>query len=312
VDLLLVEDNFEIVTLWLPHLTRAAFHVDVVITVAAAIAAVLQRPYDVVVLDLKLPDGDGLDVLQMMRRRGIETPVVIQSGHGTYEAALNAGGLGAVAFLEKPVGLTTLIARVTAAAASVKTTSDPLARAEGELSEVHDEGQDAAVLCAGVLLRAMADRALTLRQFERLRQELILLTATNHKPDLARLVDAIGDASTLQLSEDRQVDRILAVLAYAEVSGATALAEACGMSARAVRDQLTEVTGCGISAWRRLSRVRRVVIAVAGTQEPVSQCAYNAGYAHNQASARDCGLLLGLTPTRIRIWSRCVNRVHRV
>lgn len=298
-DLLLVEDNLEVVTLWLPHLTRAAFHVNVVLTVAAAIAAVLQRRYDVVVLDLKLPDGDGLDVLQTMRRHGIETPVVIQSGHGTYEAALHAGGLGAVAFLEKPVGLKTLIARVTAAA-SVKTTSDPLVRAREELAKVDCGRKDAAGRYAGILLRAMADRSLMLRQFERLREELILLVVTDRRPDAARIVDAIGDASKLHLAENQQVDRVLAVLASAEVSGASALAVACGMSARAVRDELREATGWGISAWRRLSRVRRVVIAVASTQEPVSQCAYNAGYAHNQASARDCGLLLGLTPTRIR------------
>ena len=115
VDLLLVEDEPQVVNLLRMHLVRAGFSVDAVITVAAATAAVLQRPYDVVVLDLKLPDGDGLSVLRTMRRHGIETPVVIHSGHGTYEAALNAGGLRAVAFIEKPVRLKTFIARVTAA-----------------------------------------------------------------------------------------------------------------------------------------------------------------------------------------------------
>ena len=50
-DLLLVEDEPQIVKLLLLHLTRAGFSVDAVITVAAATAAVLQRRYDVVVLD---------------------------------------------------------------------------------------------------------------------------------------------------------------------------------------------------------------------------------------------------------------------
>ena len=64
-------------------------------------------PYDVVLLDIWLPDRDGLDVLADMRQLAVEMrpEVVIISGHGTIEAAVKATKLGAYDFLEKPLSL---------------------------------------------------------------------------------------------------------------------------------------------------------------------------------------------------------------
>ena len=72
-----------------------------------ALALLRDVEYDVVLLDIWLPDGDGLDVLGKVREMALATPpeIVIISGHGTIEAAVRATKLGAYDFLEKPLSL---------------------------------------------------------------------------------------------------------------------------------------------------------------------------------------------------------------
>ncbi|HKY31165.1 MAG TPA: sigma-54 dependent transcriptional regulator [Candidatus Polarisedimenticolia bacterium] len=58
----------------------------------------------VVILDIKMPEMDGLEVLETMRRQGMEMPVIVVSGHGDIETAVRATKLGAFNFIEKPFG----------------------------------------------------------------------------------------------------------------------------------------------------------------------------------------------------------------
>jgi len=58
---------------------------------------------DIIFLDIKLPGMDGLEVLKQLKERGIDTPVVMISGHGTIDTAVSATKMGAYNFLEKPL-----------------------------------------------------------------------------------------------------------------------------------------------------------------------------------------------------------------
>ncbi len=70
-----------------------------------ALAALGARRYDLVLLDVWLPGADGLDVLGRIREADAELPVVVISGHGTIETAVNALRIGAQDFVEKPLSL---------------------------------------------------------------------------------------------------------------------------------------------------------------------------------------------------------------
>ncbi len=79
---------------------------------AAARDAVAEAPYDVVVLDLGLPDGDGLELLREWRSNGFETPILILSARDAVEDRIHGLNLGADDYLPKPFSVDELIARV--------------------------------------------------------------------------------------------------------------------------------------------------------------------------------------------------------
>jgi Response regulator containing CheY-like receiver, AAA-type ATPase, and DNA-binding domains len=80
---------------------------------AAALNQAFTRPQpDVVLLDVKLPDADGLDLLPHIKRRWPETEVIVLTGHGTITMAVEAGKRGAYNFLTKPFENEKLLADV--------------------------------------------------------------------------------------------------------------------------------------------------------------------------------------------------------
>jgi len=112
--LLLVEDNERFAVLLKRGLAAAGFVVDVLPTAEAAAAALRASRFDIVVLDLGLPDTDGLDVLGEMRRHQDATPVLILTARGSLEDRVIGLQSGADDYLVKPFALEELIARLQA------------------------------------------------------------------------------------------------------------------------------------------------------------------------------------------------------
>jgi DNA-binding response OmpR family regulator len=112
--LLVVEDEARIVEVLRAALGRAGFAVDAVETVAEARAALPLIPYDAVILDLGLPDGDGLALLAGLRRHGSRVPVLVLTARDAVEARVTGLDAGADDYLVKPFATTELVARTKA------------------------------------------------------------------------------------------------------------------------------------------------------------------------------------------------------
>lgn len=112
--ILFVEDNLRLATLVRKGMEKEGFTVDAFGTIAEAEEAMELTPYDAAILDLGLPDGDGIDLLKFMQEKKKAYPVLIltaRDGIGDRVKGLNAG---ADDYLLKPFAMEELTARVRA------------------------------------------------------------------------------------------------------------------------------------------------------------------------------------------------------
>ncbi|HVC51965.1 MAG TPA: response regulator transcription factor [Stellaceae bacterium] len=112
--LLLVEDNERLADLLKQGLAAAGFAVDVLATAADATTALRTGHRDAVILDLGLPDADGIEVLTEMRERGDATPVLVLTARGSVRDRVCGLQSGADDYLVKPFALEELVARLQA------------------------------------------------------------------------------------------------------------------------------------------------------------------------------------------------------
>lgn len=110
--LLLVEDDPRLCESLQTALGNAGLTTDVLATAGDADAMLQATRYDAVVLDLGLPDGDGLNVLRKMRARGDGTPVLVLPGRGSLRERVTGFEAGADDYAVKPFPLEELIARL--------------------------------------------------------------------------------------------------------------------------------------------------------------------------------------------------------
>jgi two-component system response regulator MtrA len=108
---LLVEDDERIRKELLDGLRGSGFDVDVSVLGRHARLA-LERDYDLVLLDLGLPDGDGLDLCRELRSRGRAVPVIILTARDAPEHRVRGLDVGADDYVVKPFHMPELIARV--------------------------------------------------------------------------------------------------------------------------------------------------------------------------------------------------------
>jgi two-component system nitrogen regulation response regulator NtrX len=107
--ILVVDDESEIRTLLKEILTEEGYRVTTAQDAAAAREQRDETEPDLVLLDIWMPDTDGISLLKEWSEEGGICPVVMMSGHGTVDTAVEATRLGAVDFIEKPLSLTKLL-----------------------------------------------------------------------------------------------------------------------------------------------------------------------------------------------------------
>ena len=112
--LLLIEDNERLVDLVRTGLTKAGFAVDAYHTAGDGKEALLSAPYDALILDLGLPDKDGMTVLAELRARNLDLPVLILTARDGMNDRVRGLNEGADDYLLKPFAMEELIARIRA------------------------------------------------------------------------------------------------------------------------------------------------------------------------------------------------------
>jgi DNA-binding response OmpR family regulator len=112
--LLVIEDSTELAKLLETGLSKFAFEVDAVETAAKARDALAQVRYAAVILDLGLPDADGISILRHLREAKDPIPVLILTARGSVEDRVHGLQVGADDYLVKPFAFEELVARLKA------------------------------------------------------------------------------------------------------------------------------------------------------------------------------------------------------
>ncbi len=163
---LVVDDEKDIRELVKEILEDEGYDVSVAENGEAARKARQTRRPDLILLDIWMPDVDGITLLKEWSEEGrLETPVIMISGHGTVETAVEATRLGAYDFLEKPLSLAKLLLTVKRALeadrlmfenlglrAQAKPLAEPIARSEG-MRKLREQLDRVAKTDAWVLIR---------------------------------------------------------------------------------------------------------------------------------------------------------------
>jgi len=105
-SLLLVDDDEAFLRRLAKAMEKRGFEVETAGTVAAGKAVAVARPPAYAVVDLRLEDGNGLDVVETLRARRPESRIVVLTGYGAIATAVAAVKIGATDYLSKPADAT--------------------------------------------------------------------------------------------------------------------------------------------------------------------------------------------------------------
>lgn len=126
--LLIVEDDLTFSLMLKTWLGKQGFGVETAGSVRAAVRLLLERrPFDLVLSDLRLPDEDGLYLLEWMRGKGIGTPLIIMTGYAEVQNAVEAMKRGASDYVAKPVQQDILLRKIREALVAARPAPAPAA-----------------------------------------------------------------------------------------------------------------------------------------------------------------------------------------
>ena len=112
--ILLIDDEASIRRSVVPLLRSRGYEVEAASTAREALSSVAGQPFDLIILDLGLPDMDGLDVCVRLRESS-EVPIIVLSARGAEQQKVAALDWGADDYVTKPFGPEELLARIRAA-----------------------------------------------------------------------------------------------------------------------------------------------------------------------------------------------------
>ena len=177
---LVVEDDPEVAEFLQRVLRDATWAVDVTPTCAAARQQLAMVPYDLAVIDVGLPDGDGFELCRALRREGNHTPVLLLTARNAVNDRVRGLDAGADDYLAKPFAVSELLARLRALARRPSAVVAPVLQCD-------DLTLDPA---QRTVYRAGVELALTAREFALLE---FLLRNARRVCTRARILEAVWD-----------------------------------------------------------------------------------------------------------------------
>jgi DNA-binding NtrC family response regulator len=188
-NVLVVDDEADIRGLIQEILTDEGYSVTVAASAAEAREANEAKHYDMVLLDIWMPETDGITLLREWSDQGEpKCPVVIMSGHGTVDTAVEATRLGAFDFIEKPLSIAKLLRTVERGLDSAKSQGGPSRTLLPQLL---------APVGRSPVVRNLREQA---KQFARLNSSVLLIGESGTgRAAFARYMHAIGTAADAPL-----------------------------------------------------------------------------------------------------------------
>ncbi|WP_395793565.1 sigma-54-dependent transcriptional regulator [Aquimonas sp.] len=259
--LLVVDDEPDIRQLLSEVLGDEGYSVDTAEHADAARAARVGRTHDAVLLDIWMPGTDGIALLREWKSAGDDTPIVMMSGHGTIETAVEATRLGAYDFIEKPISLAKLLITLERALEAQRLRADnqalrkqlapPVAPLGGSAAMQHLRGQLERLAAVEAPVLLLGEPGTGKESLARWMHEL---SARRDQPFVTVAAGAIADeaAATTLFGEEHEGGNISGLLERAE--GGTLY--------------LDEIAELGPELQLRLSSVleRREILRVGGRQ----------------------------------------------
>jgi DNA-binding response OmpR family regulator len=112
IRVLLVDDEQGFVEVLTKRLRKRRFEVTSALSGKEAVRIMRSKSFDIAVLDLKMEDLDGIEVLKIFKILDPQMPVIILTGHGSEQAAREGLALGALDYLMKPCDLEELMQKI--------------------------------------------------------------------------------------------------------------------------------------------------------------------------------------------------------
>ncbi|MFZ0610877.1 MAG: response regulator [Desulfobacterales bacterium] len=109
---LLVDDEKDFLEVMAERMTARGMEVSTASSAAEAIRLAEKQSFDAIIVDLMMPEMDGLEALKLLKKEKPESQVILLTGHASLEKGIEAMKLGAVDFLEKPADMTELTKKI--------------------------------------------------------------------------------------------------------------------------------------------------------------------------------------------------------
>jgi two-component system OmpR family response regulator len=110
--ILLVDDEKEFVDALAERMRARDMDVTAVTTAKDALSKADEETYDAIILDLQMPEMDGIEALKRIKEKNPDMQIILLTGHATVEKSVTAMKLGAMDLLEKPTDIETLTEKI--------------------------------------------------------------------------------------------------------------------------------------------------------------------------------------------------------